>query len=202
MKCFPSVRPCLLNHEALDVTFFKAWYLEISAPDNLSISSNLWLKLDNDKKRPFSTTKLKVKVRLYRPITGPEFSRSLRFSHFETTDTWRLSALSTGLLYPTGNIPENLLLRMICVSSPFFNFYIIWPNFTKLRMNVIALESTLTNPKITNESKEDARNCEEAATLNTGWTVQGSNPGKGKRFYFSPKRPDRLCDPPSLLHDG
>jgi len=52
-------------------------------------------------------------------------------------------------------------------------------------MNVIPLESTPTNAKITNESKADARNCEEGATLNTGWTVLGSNPGKGKRFYSS-----------------
>jgi len=53
-------------------------------------------------------------------------------------------------------------------------------------MNVIPLESTLTNAKITIENKVDARNCEEGATLNMGWTVEGSNPGKGKRFYSSP----------------
>jgi len=68
-------------------------------------------------------------------------------------------------------------------------------------MNVISLVSTLTNPKITNESKVDAQNCEQGATLNTGWTVQGSNPGKSKRFYSFPKRPDRLWGPPSLLLD-
>jgi hypothetical protein len=55
----------------------------------MSTTSNLWLKLDSDKKRLFSTTKVKVKVRLYlyRPITGPEYSRRLRLAHFETIDT-------------------------------------------------------------------------------------------------------------------
>jgi len=35
----------------------------------------------------------------------------------------------------------------------------------------------------------------------TGWTVRGSNPGRGKRF-FSPKRPDRHWSTPSLLFRG
>ena len=52
-------------------------------------------------------------------------------------------------------------------------------------MNVITLESTVTKAKVTHENRANARNCEEGATLNTGWTVEGSNPGKGKRFYSS-----------------
>ena len=38
------------------------------------------------------------------------------------------------------------------------------------------------------------------------WTsarmVRGSNPSRDKRFISSPKRPNRLCDPPSLLFIG
>jgi hypothetical protein len=97
----------------------------------------------------------------------------------------RLSAVSTGQLYLQDIFLRILTLRMICVSLPFFNFYICWPNFTKLRMNVIPLESTLTNHRITNESKVNTRNCEEGATLNTCWTVQGSIPGKGKSSTHS-----------------
>jgi hypothetical protein len=33
----------------------------------------------------------------------------------------------------------------------------------------------------------------------TGWTFRGSIPGKGKKFFFSSKRPDRLWDPHSFL---
>jgi hypothetical protein len=32
-----------------------------------------------------------------------------------------------------------------------------------------------------------------------GWKIRGSNPGRGKRFYSSPKHPDRLWGPPCLL---
>jgi hypothetical protein len=32
-----------------------------------------------------------------------------------------------------------------------------------------------------------------------GRTVRGSNPGRDKIFFSSPKRPDRLWGPPSLL---
>jgi hypothetical protein len=35
-----------------------------------------------------------------------------------------------------------------------------------------------------------------------GRTVQGSNPGRGKIFFSSPKRPDRLWCPPSILLNG
>jgi hypothetical protein len=33
----------------------------------------------------------------------------------------------------------------------------------------------------------------------SAWMVQGSNPGGEKRFLSSPKRPDRLWGPPSLI---
>jgi len=33
----------------------------------------------------------------------------------------------------------------------------------------------------------------------TGWMVQGSNPYRGKGFFSSPKHPDWLWSPPSLL---
>ena len=33
----------------------------------------------------------------------------------------------------------------------------------------------------------------------TGYTVRGSNPGRGRRFFCPTKRPVRLWDPPSLL---
>ena len=36
----------------------------------------------------------------------------------------------------------------------------------------------------------------------TAWTIQGSNPCRGKRFYPSPKLPDRLRGAPSLLFNG
>jgi len=32
------------------------------------------------------------------------------------------------------------------------------------------------------------------------WMVGGSNSGKGKRFFSSPKRQDMLWGPPSLRH--
>jgi hypothetical protein len=40
------------------------------------------------------------------------------------------------------------------------------------------------------------------SNLATGWTVRGSNPGRGKIFFSSPKRPDGLWGPPSLLFNG
>jgi hypothetical protein len=36
----------------------------------------------------------------------------------------------------------------------------------------------------------------------TCWTVWGSNPHSGKKFFSSPKRPDWLWGPPSLLFNG
>jgi len=36
----------------------------------------------------------------------------------------------------------------------------------------------------------------------TGWTVGGSNAVRAKRFFSSPKRPDLLWGPPSLLFNG
>jgi len=37
----------------------------------------------------------------------------------------------------------------------------------------------------------------------TGWLVRDSDPGKSKRFFFSPsKRPDRLWDSPNLQLSG
>jgi len=36
---------------------------------------------------------------LYRPITGPEGSRRLRFTDFEKIDTRKLSVLCSGCLY-------------------------------------------------------------------------------------------------------
>jgi len=35
-----------------------------------------------------------------------------------------------------------------------------------------------------------------------GWTVQGSNPGRGQRLFSSPNHPDWLWGPPSLLFSG
>jgi hypothetical protein len=35
-----------------------------------------------------------------------------------------------------------------------------------------------------------------------GWTVRGSDPGRGKRLFASPNRPNRLSGPPSLLFSG
>ena len=35
-----------------------------------------------------------------------------------------------------------------------------------------------------------------------GWTVQGSNPGRGKRFFSSSESQDWLWDLPSLLFNG
>jgi hypothetical protein len=35
-----------------------------------------------------------------------------------------------------------------------------------------------------------------------GWTVWGSNPGRSKRFFSSPKCPDQLWGLPSLLFNG
>jgi hypothetical protein len=32
-----------------------------------------------------------------------------------------------------------------------------------------------------------------------GWTIQDSNPDKGKELFSSPKRPDRVCGQPSLF---
>ena len=36
----------------------------------------------------------------------------------------------------------------------------------------------------------------------TGWTVQGTNPARGNRFIFCPKRSDRPSGPPSFLFSG
>ena len=36
----------------------------------------------------------------------------------------------------------------------------------------------------------------------SAWMVWGSNPGGDNRFFSSPKRPNRLLDPPSLLFNG
>jgi hypothetical protein len=36
----------------------------------------------------------------------------------------------------------------------------------------------------------------------TGWKVRGSNPGKGKRFFSSEKRPNRLWDSSRVLLSG
>ena len=36
----------------------------------------------------------------------------------------------------------------------------------------------------------------------TGWTVQGSNPCRGKRLYVFPNRPDCLWSPPSLIFNA
>jgi hypothetical protein len=35
-----------------------------------------------------------------------------------------------------------------------------------------------------------------------GWTIRGSNSGRGKRFFSSPKCPDRLWVPSSPLFNG
>jgi len=43
------------------------------------------------------------------------------------------------------------------------------------------------------------------STLNyraTGWTVWGSNPGRGQRFFLSPKPPNPLYDPPTGFIPG
>ena len=34
------------------------------------------------------------------------------------------------------------------------------------------------------------------------WTIRDSNLDRSHRFFFSTKRLDRLCGPPSLLFDG
>jgi hypothetical protein len=46
--------------------------------------------------------------------------------------------------------------------------------------------------------------CERSRHSNwaTDWTVRGSNCGRSKRFYPSPKRPDRLWSPSSLIFNG
>jgi len=36
----------------------------------------------------------------------------------------------------------------------------------------------------------------------TGWMVQGSKPGRDKRFFCSQKHPDRLRDPPILIFNA
>jgi hypothetical protein len=36
----------------------------------------------------------------------------------------------------------------------------------------------------------------------TGWMVQGSNPGRDKRFFCPQKHPDRFWDPPSLIFNA
>jgi hypothetical protein len=36
----------------------------------------------------------------------------------------------------------------------------------------------------------------------TDWMARGKNPGMGKNFSSSPKRPDPLLGPPSLLFNG
>jgi hypothetical protein len=52
-------------------------------------------------------SKVKGKTLLLQAWNGPEGSRKLRFPDFVTTaqDGGRLSALSTGRLYPPGNVP-------------------------------------------------------------------------------------------------
>ena len=35
-----------------------------------------------------------------------------------------------------------------------------------------------------------------------GLTLRGSNPSRGKGFFCTPKRPDRLSGPPSFLFNG
>jgi len=35
-----------------------------------------------------------------------------------------------------------------------------------------------------------------------GWTVRGSNPGRGKRFFSYLKHPDQLSGPLSILFNG
>jgi hypothetical protein len=39
-------------------------------------------------------------------------------------------------------------------------------------------------------------------SMKTGWKNLGSNPGNGKLFFPSPKRPNPLWDPPSLLFNS
>jgi hypothetical protein len=39
-------------------------------------------------------------------------------------------------------------------------------------------------------------------SLDTGWTVRGSNPGKGERFFFYLICPHRLRGPPRLIFSG
>jgi hypothetical protein len=36
----------------------------------------------------------------------------------------------------------------------------------------------------------------------TSWAIWGSNSGGGNRFFCSPERPDRLCNPITLLFGG
>jgi hypothetical protein len=36
----------------------------------------------------------------------------------------------------------------------------------------------------------------------TGWTVRGSSPVKGKKFFSYPQGPDRLWNQPSVLFNG
>lgn len=36
----------------------------------------------------------------------------------------------------------------------------------------------------------------------TDWKIRLSNPGRGKRFFFSPKTPDHVWGPPILLISG
>jgi hypothetical protein len=54
----------------------------------------------------------------------------------------------------------------------------------------------LLNPLETQENRDSVavRN-----TLATGWTSQGSNPGRGKKGFSSPDRPNRLWGPSKLL---
>jgi hypothetical protein len=40
------------------------------------------------------------------------------------------------------------------------------------------------------------------AAFNCKWTMQGSNFGRDKTFFFSPNRSDLLWAPPSLLFTG
>jgi hypothetical protein len=40
-------------------------------------------------------------------------------------------------------------------------------------------------------------------SVETGpWVIGGSSPGRGLEFFSSPRRPDRLWGPPSLLSSG
>jgi hypothetical protein len=63
----------------------------------------------------------------------------------------------------------------------------------------LPVDSSRTTPRTSNPNPEAVFYTDLPPSMNTGWTVRGSNPGEGKIFGT---RPDQPWDPPSLLYNG
>jgi hypothetical protein len=60
----------------------------------------------------------------------------------------------------------------------------------------------VANPVLNRTILYTRRELGQLTWYNNGMDGRGSIPAKGKRFFYTPQRPDRLWVPPSLLTNG